>query len=453
MSKFKNNQEFFDFSINMVVVPMKDIVERMKEHHIKLPLFVYRFLIKETIREQVFEPERYKSYTDELQYRLRNYDMHSIFLLEKLISQYDLEFDLPKFKEMLFNFLYVNKDTKEIDRSFFDQIIELKDRYELEVERLSYDEFSQLFENRLYQTIGYIDGIHSEDWTDENLTSHTLGDLKDLGQKYGIKVPRRINKNRLIEILAAKLRLTDTEVESLNSMSILEIEIYAKDKGFRISTDLKKRDMIEFIKFSLGMYHKEIPVDNYNYQIPIPQLETSLEDDIEEIVQETPKEVRKESQEEIIVEDLTIDEVEEEKAIEEPVVEVMVEEVPKEEPEVEEEPIIEEPVKQEVKKEKPKKEKPKKEKAVKEVKEEETSELPLELADSDLLTDEEKELLDEKIAYIIRKYHRKKKRRKVFKVIFFTLFILVLAFVAYSFIHYTYIDEGNLPFDIPVFWE
>lgn len=441
MSKFNNNQEFFDFSVNMVVVPIKDIVERMKEHHIKLPLFIYRFLLKETIRDEVFESKRYQSYTDELQYRLRNYDMHSIFLLDKLIHQYELPFDLPKFKEMLFNFLYLNKDTKDIDRSFFDQIIELKDHYELQVERMSYDEFYQLIENRLFQTTGYIDGIHSNDWTDETLTSHTLGDLKDLGQKYGIKVPRRINKNRLIEILAAKLRLTEEEVAHLSTKSILDIEIYAKDKGFRISTDLKKRDMIEFIKFSLGMYHKDIPNDNYNYNIPIPKLEEELEEEIEEVKDEVIEDViipDQPAEDDIIIEDIPEEEeIEEEIAIQET---HEIEEI-KEEEEVQVKKEIKKDLKKELKQE------------IKEEIEEEEKDLPSELVDTDLLTEEEKELLDEKIAYIIRKYHKKKKRRKVFKVIFFTLLILVLAFVAYSVIHYLYIDEGNLPFNIPVFWK
>lgn len=449
MSKFKSNEAFFDFSVNMVVVPMKDIVERMKEHHIKLPLFAYRFLLKETIRDQVFEESRYKSYSDELQYRLRNYDMHSIFLLEKLIKQYNLEFDLPKFKEMLFNLLYLNKDTKEVDRSFFNELIELKDKYELDVERMDYPEFYALIEPRLFQTIGYVDGIHSDKWTDETLTSHTLGDLKALGLKYGIKVPRRINKSRLIEILAAKLRLDDEEVELLSKKSILDIEIYAKEKGFRISTDLKKRDMIEYIKFSLGMYHKEIPADNYDYNIPVPELTEVLEDDLEEAIiddfveeQVIDQPLETEVEEEAELEEPTDEIIEE---IEEEVIEEVEEELVEEEAEEElvEEELVEEETEEEI------------ETVIKEEKEptiEEQPYLPEELADSELLTEEEKELLDEKIAYIIKKYHKKKKRRKVLKWIFLTMFFLVIAFAVYSLIYYTLLSDGELPFNIPVFW-
>ncbi|MDA3931940.1 MAG: hypothetical protein PF513_04310 [Tenericutes bacterium] len=425
MSKFKENQEFFDFSVNMVVVPIKDIVDRMIEHHVKLPLFVYRFLLKETIRDEVFEPKRFETYTDELQYRLRNYDSHSIFLLEKLIHQYDINFELSKFKEMLFNFLYLNIETTGIDRSFFDQIIELKDQYELEVENISYDTFYHTLEPALYLTTGYIDGLRENKWTDETLSSHTLGDLKALGQKYDIKVPRRINKSRLIEILAAKLKLTDKEIESLSKKSILDIEIYAKEKDFRISTDLKKRDMLEFIKFSLGMYHKNIPTDDFYYDIPINQLDESLEEDIEEEisepqVEEQPKKIDREVEEEIEIEEIEdIEEVEETEEIEEQPEKIKTVKKPK--------PIM--------------------------VEEDDEDYSPTEMSDSELLTEEEKELLDEKIAYIIRKYHKKKKRRKVLKFIFLTLFVLIVAFAAYSYIHFHYITDGELPFNIPLFWK
>ncbi len=99
--------------------------------------------------------------------------------------------------------------------------------------------------------------------------SCTLGDLRGLGEKYGVKVPRRINKGRLIDILAARFRLTQEEAELLDDKSVLELEIYAKEKGFQISIDLKKSDMVEYIIYDLKMYHKEVVKDNHNYQIPL----------------------------------------------------------------------------------------------------------------------------------------------------------------------------------------
>ncbi len=80
------------------------------------------------------------------------------------------------------------------------------------------------------------------------LTSYTLGDLKALGEKYDVKIPRRINKTKLIEILQAKFKLSADETELLETKSVLELEIYAKEKGFKISIDLKKTDMIEYMK-------------------------------------------------------------------------------------------------------------------------------------------------------------------------------------------------------------
>jgi outer membrane biosynthesis protein TonB len=73
----------------------------------------------------------------------------------------------------------------------------------------------------------------------------------------------------LIQILAKRFRLSDEEIVLLNDKSVLDLEIYAKDKGFNISIDLKKSDMVEFIVFSLGMYHQEAHKDLHDYHVPL----------------------------------------------------------------------------------------------------------------------------------------------------------------------------------------
>jgi len=470
MSKFKNNQEFFEFSKQITSIPISEITKLLEAHKIKLPLYAYRFLLKETIRFDVFEENRYQSYTDELKYRLRNYDNYSIFLLEKLIDKYDLDYDLVRFKEKLLDFLYINRDNLKIGKSFFNELENLGKDFPEKTEKLSYKQFYQIFNPVLTSTVGYIDGIHSEAWTDDMLTSHTLGDLKNLGQKYNIKVPRRINKSRLVEILTTKFRLSEEEKQSLEKKSILDIEIYAKEKGFRISTDLKKKDMIEFLRYSMDIYHKDIPDDEFNYDLPIDKktpIEIMIEEEekaeriakektekISKEEAEKAEETKKQAKEETIVEeeikveeeiqeDTDIDKIEEEleEAIED-VAEEMdedgLEEVFKEEDEETADIEIEDLEEQEPKKQ----EKPITDK----------ESIPTELADSELLSEEEKELLDEKIAYIIRKYHQKKRRRKILWTFFIILFVLIVAAVVYSYVHFHYITDGELPFNIPIFW-
>lgn len=444
MSKFKTNEEFFDFSKRLVVIPIEDLVQLLTKHEIRIPLYVHRFLLKETIRDNVFEEKLYEKYTDELQYRLRGYDNFSIFLLEKMIENYNLDFDLAKYKELLLNFLFVNKETLQIKNSFLKDLEQLQHNYTVDLEVMKYQNFMNIFKDVFYRADGYIDGIRMDKWDEEMITSYTLGDLKNLGHKYNVTIPRRINKGRLVDILAAKFKLNDDESELLNKKSVLDLEIYAKDKGFKISIDLKKTDMIEYLKYGLDMYHSEIEADKFDYHIPLSSAEEEIEEDIiEEVHVEEPVEEEVYIPEEVAdeVEEDIIPEVVEKPFVQEKPVQEEVEE-PKEEPVEEIEEPVEEPV-EETKKEEPVKE------AVKEVPEPVVSEEPS-LADSNLLSPEEKELLDEKINLIIKRYYKKRKRRRIVWTIVIVLLVAIIGFAAYSYLYY--LNNNSLPFNIPVFW-
>ena len=455
MAKFKTKEDFFDFSKLLVVIPIDDLVNLMVRHEVKLPLYVHRFLLKETIRPQVFAEKLYGSFSDEQKFRLRGYDNYSIFKLEKMIHDYNLDFDLAKYKEMMLNLLFVNKEALVIRSFFFNDLEQLKHNYTVDLERMSYDSFMEIFKKMLYEQDGFLDGVSLEDWTEEVLTSYTLGELKELGLKYKVKIPRRINKGKLIEILSAKFKLSVDEKELLETKSVLELEIYAKERGFKISIDSKKTDMIEYLKYSLEMYDQYPKDDFFDYDIPLASDEEAVEEDLVEEVEEIqeevyiPEEVHDEIDEpvvekeepvvpeETIIEDL--DEVEEE---------IPVEEIYEEEPVEEdiEEPVVVEEVKEEkpvepVKEVKKEEKKAKKEKVEEEVKEEEKDiEIPEalieepSLADSSLLSPEEKELLDEKINVIIKKYYKKRRRRRTIWTIVIILILAVGAWAAYTYL-------------------
>ena len=418
MSKFKSNEEFFDFSKLLLVIPLQDIVNLLVKYEVKLPLYVHRFLLKETIRQDVFNESLYNTYTDELKFRLRGYDNFSIYLLEKLINDYNLNFSLPRYKEMMLNLLFVNKEALVIKNNFFNDLEQLKHNYTVDLEVMKYSEFYQAIQKILYEQPGFLDGISIHDWDEDMLTSYTLGDLKALGEKYNVKIPRRINKTKLIEILQAKFKLSSDETELLETKSVLELEIYAKEKGFKISIDLKKTDMIEYMKYALGMYNNYPKDDFFDYHIPVFSDAEAVEEDIvEEVIEETyiPEEVHDE------VEEVIIQPVKEE-IIEESVREEKVEEVKKE---------VKKEVKEEVKK-------------VVEPTEPESEltdiEIPDELeteptlSDTNILSQEEKELLDEKINLIIKKYYKRRRTRRVIWTIVIIVLLAVAGWAGYEYL-------------------
>lgn len=443
MSKFKSKEEYFSFSKRLVVIPTEDIKKLFLKYKVKLPLFIHAFLLRETIRPQVFEDKIYNTYTDELKYRLRGYDNFSLYPLEKLIEKYNLDFELSRYKELLFNIIFVNMDKLSLKNSFINELEQLQHNYTVDLEVMKYSEFYELTKDFFYEAKGYLDGVKITDWNEELLSSYTLGDLKALGKKYGITVPRRINKSKLIEILTAKFQLTEDESELLSKKSVLDLEIYAKEKGFKISIDLKKKDMIEFIQFALDMYHKPVEEDNFSYDIPLESREEEVVGDIE--TEEMPKE-EKELEKVIPVEE----EVED-------VVEPYVEEEPEEEPQEEIKEEVKEEIKEEVKDEAPQKEVEEEPISLPEEKPEEKAvveEKPQEevLKDESILSEEEKELLDEKINQIIKKFYKKRRRRRIIWFIVIVFILALVGFVGYSYYYYTVLNPGNLPFNLPVFW-
>ncbi|MDC7242877.1 MAG: hypothetical protein PQJ44_02720 [Sphaerochaetaceae bacterium] len=437
MSKFKTNDEYFEFSKRLVVIPTEEIKDLFIKYKLKLPCFVHGFLLKETIREAVFEEKLYNTYSDEQKFRLRGYDNYSIFPLEKLIRSYNLDFELSRYKELLFDFIFLNLDKLGIKGNFIKELEQLQHNYTVDLEVMKYDDFFQLFKPVIYSENGYLDGVLVKSYTDDVLASYTLGDLKGLGKKYDVNVPRRINKSKLIEILTAKFKLTEDESQLLAKKSVLDLEIYAKEKGFKISIDLKKRDMIEFIEFSMGMYHKPVYVDTFNYSIPLATEEEIVVADIEEEVKEVePEKV------------VPVEEEVEEEVVQEPITEPVVEPVPEPKPTVKVEPEPASPVKPEPEPE-PAKEQEPAEEVKKEPEPEPIAQVP-EPVDEALLSNEEKELLDEKINQIIKRYYKKRRRRRTTWIIVIVLILAILAFAAYSYLYYQ--SNASLPFGIPVFW-
>ncbi len=442
MAKFKTNEDYFAYSKTLTAIPAEDLAALLVNHKIRIPYYIHRFVLKETMYSKVFLNKLYSTYTDELKYRLRGYHEYSLFLLEKLITDFNLDFDAAKYKEILFDLLFLNRDIYTLKDSFINDLEKLKYKYAVDFEKISYSDFRKHFSGVFFEPSGYLDGVNLSIIKDVMIHSSTLGDLKGLGDKYGVKIPRRINKTQLIDILAARFRLTEEELVLLNSKSVLELEIYAKEKGFNISIDLKKSDMIEYLVFSLGLYHQEKTKDLHNYQIPLGsdidavqveaiQFETNDQDIPVIVVEEEVKEPIVEVKEEIKTPEPVVEEVEE-VVIPEPVV---IQEPVQPEPEPEVEPEIElEPIVTPVVQKKP-------------------TEEPFRKASEPLdFTDEEKALLDEKINQIIKKYNKKRHRKLFWTITLLSLLGIVLLGAGYIVLYNFVISPGDFPFGLPNLW-
>ena len=247
-------------------VSSEELVKIFKDNHIYFPDFVDRFLLAHFFKPYVFADDVVSAYTDEQKYRLRNFEtQYSIYLIEGIDKEVNYSLHPSEYKNLFMRFFLKNKKNFKTTIAFEKQLEKLAGQNNGAQE--NFEKVRFYFRELFYTPKGYLDGIQLSGLKDAVAATYTLGELKGLGEKYGVDVPRRINKQQLIDLLAKRFRLTEEEKATLLPKPILAITQYAKDKGFKISTDLKKDDMVEFIVFSLDKYNEDVEKDLYDYDI------------------------------------------------------------------------------------------------------------------------------------------------------------------------------------------
>ena len=270
---FKSNEEMVEEALKYSDIRADSIVRVFKDNHIYFPDFVYKFLLLNCFKKHIFNDAYMQLYSDEFKYKLRSYNFFSIHLLRKTIEEYNIDVKANEFKNLFFRFYLKNE--KKFKKSIIlgtslNELIEDKNPDETIYDCLK--SFDVLF----YTPKGYLDGISLSILKESIIATYSLPYLKDLGSKYGVNVPKRINKSELLDLVSARFQLTDEERSSIESKSITEIITFSKKKGFKVSSDLKKSDMVEYIIFKLNKYNEEVEKDLYNYDILV---ESDLSED------------------------------------------------------------------------------------------------------------------------------------------------------------------------------
>ncbi len=362
-------------------VSTSDLVQVFKDNHVYIPDFAFRFILINFMRKYALNKESMESYSDELKYRLNSFDKYSIHLALYLEEKYNIRVRNSEFKNLFMRFFLKNESSFETTTAFNKALSKIKDKKNASGSELFVNMISSFLEI-VYTPQGYVDGISIQELKDHIVPTYTLNEVPELGKKYGVEIPKRINKAKLIELLVAKYNLSESEQEELSKKSILDITKFAKERGLKFSTDLKKEDMVEYLIFALKKYGEEPDKDLYNYDI----LDKFDED-----------------------EKLVFDE-------DEPVVEEEAKPVEEDEPVVEEaahepEPVVEEEIEEEepLPTVSPNDESPVEEVEVEELKVEDIEEVDLDVVEED--EDEEyNSSIDEEIRDIIRTYYKNKSR-------------------------------------------
>lgn len=429
--EFQNFDEIKAEAKKYEAVKSEDLVQIFKDNHIYFPDFVNRFLLINTTKKYFFDPVYLSTYTDEFSYKLRSFQFFSIHLVRKTLEENNIIVDPKDYKNLFMRFFFKNQ--KKFKSSIaFDGALEKV----LENPSDSNESFADClknFDSIFYTPKGYLDGLSLSIFKESIVETYNVPQLKDLGLKYGVDIPKRINKQQLLDLISARFMLTEEERNEISSKAIIDLIQYSKKKGFRVSSELKKSDMVEYLIYQLNKYNEDVEKDLYNYDILSDEEKTSdviEQNKIEHTDQGIPTSSILVDAEEPVEETQPEEEQPEETQPEEkaPEEEQPVQEAPAEEP-------AEEEAAEEQTEETPAEEEPKEKETLEEV-QETPQETPEEedLIAPDLYYDQ---TVDEEIRDIIKKYYSKKLNRdSLFKWILIIVIVVLCIALAYFAIMY-----------------
>ncbi|MFP4078673.1 MAG: hypothetical protein ACOCU5_03270 [Bacillota bacterium] len=231
---------------SFVVIPSSEIVKYLKNKEIFLPNYLHKALVRKNIAPIIANADNNNKFSDEMKHRLKWFDRFTIFQLERLADSYGITVDVKEYKKDFWDIIVHNRGELGINNLEFIKLQNLTMKYQRS-EQEKYQTLKDNFSEVYFEPEGYFEGCRVEEAREVLQYATTMNDIRELGKKHGVEIPRRINKRQLIEIIAIRLNLNDAEQEKLEKKSILDLERYAKENNINMSIELKKVDMVEYI--------------------------------------------------------------------------------------------------------------------------------------------------------------------------------------------------------------
>jgi hypothetical protein len=325
-----------------------------------IPREIRMYVLREVLREKVIETRKSRlTLADEINYRLSWYTEFTETQLENLLvffddPKIDKEF-LEDYWTDLLSYMVEKKVLPKDLKRLLDMSLTHVRAVGLQLPDMK--TYNRELKSLFFDAPGKIDGLTPSKFRPVLFKSSTLTEIRDLGSKYEVEVPRRLKKAELASIIIQELKdrkkYTEDEENKIRNMNVLMMQRYAIDRDIKASTELKKEEIIEYILANA----KETKESYF-----IPESPQVYEKEVHEVVADVnpPKPVKKDP---VVVkapevvkveptpEPVVIQEAPEEKIVEkvpEPVVEKKVVEKKVEEKveEIKEKAVIKEPIKE-----------------------------------------------------------------------------------------------------------
>jgi hypothetical protein len=243
-----------DILKTIIYLPAQQVKGFFMEIGLKLPRELRMFVLREVLRERVIETRKSRlTLADELNYRLSWYTEFSETQLENLMIFFD-DHKLDKdFLEDFWTDVISYMVDKQVTPTSMKKLVDLSITHVRAVglELPNMKTYNREIKDIFFDSYGRIDGLAPSKFRPVLYKSSTLTEIRDLGSKYEVEVPRRLKKSELADIVIKEIKERGQHTEELEnkirSMSVLVLQRYAIDNDIKASTELKKEEIIEYI--------------------------------------------------------------------------------------------------------------------------------------------------------------------------------------------------------------
>lgn len=314
---------------------IKDVTDILLESQIKLPRKLNSKALRLALNDKIIIAKQLNLSDEEL-FRLRFYPFFNEFQLQKLFATlFDDEMYL-KYRKSLFELILQNNEYLRLEDSVVLKLLNISNTNE------DFETYQTILNTFSFDFDGYLDSIKLEDYDENVLKSLTTDDIRQLGNKYGVVIPKRLRKEELVQYVKEVMEsngLAIPESVNLDTQSIMMVQRFAKKNNIKISADLKKDESILYLFHQISKldleYRKEVLLNLYTgdsfvfdlaYVTKVEEKEPEEEVIVEPVIEEV---IAPESQGEIEI----IEEHEEQKeeSSDKPQEETVCDESPKEE--------------------------------------------------------------------------------------------------------------------------
>lgn len=309
-----------DILKTIIYLPATQMNAFFKEINLSIPRELRMFVLREVLREKVIETRKSRlTLADELNYRLSWFTEFTETQLENLL----IFFDDPKLDKMYLEELWtdllsyiVEKQVNPRDiKKIVDSSINHVKAVGLELPNIK--TFNRDIKYLFFDSFGRIDGLPPQKFRPVLYKSSTLSEIRDLGLKFDVEVPRRLKKTELADIIIKELidngQYTPELEVKIRGMSVLVMQRFAIDHDIKASTELKKEEIIEYIlansKETKESYFTPSSPEVYEKEVnEVEKVEASAQKPVAQSVAEVVKDLESKLDEEQSAEETPVNE-------------------------------------------------------------------------------------------------------------------------------------------------